>query len=206
MPPRNPFKARHQRKIISDLPKTILNRTYDRAKRGIALAHHRDDSAFRTAKSRRLKSLHASKRWAHLSESEKTKAEDEVVAALEAIRQQKKKEHEMEWMEKYEKGEVDDEMEDHDLPTLEARPDEWDGEAVEEEDAEWITDSDVEEEAEEVEMEEEGDDVPYSPMSTEELVDIRRRSGEGWLAKMKALESAAENRAVEWLEFMSASH
>jgi len=137
-----------------------------------------------------------------LSESKKTKAEDEVVAALEAIRQQKKKEHEMEWMEKYEKGEVDDEMEDHDLLRLEA---EWDGEAVEEEDAEWITDSDVEEEAEEVDMEEGGDDVPSGPMSTEELLDIRRRSGEGWLAKMKALESAAENRAVEWLEFMSAS-
>ena len=204
MPPRNPFKARHQRKIISDLPKTILNRTYDRSKRGIALAHHRDDSAFRTAKSRRLKSLHASKRWAHLSESERTKAEDEVVAALEAIRQQKKREHEMEWMEKYEKGEVDDEMDDHDLLTLEARPDKWDGEAVEEKDAEWITDSDVEEEADEVEIEGEGDDVSYSPMSIKRLVDIRRRSEEGWLAKMKALESAAETKAVEWLEFTSA--
>jgi len=116
-----------------------------------------------------------------LSESEKTKAEDEVVAALEAIRQQKKKEHEMEWMEKYEKGEVDDEMEDHDLLRLEARPDEWDGEAVEEEDAEWITDSDVEEEAEEVEIEGEGSDVSYSPMSIKRLVDIRRWSGkDGW--------------------------
>ena len=119
----NLFKARHQRKIISHLPRTILNHTYDRSKRGIALAHHRDDSAFRTAKSRCLKSLHASKRWAHLSESERTKAEDEVVAALEAIRQQKKREHEMEWMEQYEKGEVDDEMDDHDLLTFEARPD-----------------------------------------------------------------------------------
>ena len=204
MPPRNPFTARHQRTIISDLPKTILNHTYDRSKRGIALAHHRDDSAFRTAKSRRLKSLHASKRWAHLSESERTKAEDEVVAALEAIRQQKKREHEMEWMEKYEKGEVDDEMDDHDLLTLEARPDKWDGEAVEEKDAEWITDSDVEEEADEVEIEGEGDDVSYSPMSIKRLVDIRRRSGEEWLAKMKALESAAETKAVEWLEFTSA--
>ena len=204
MPPRNPFKARHQRKIISDLPKTILNRTYDRSKRGIALAHHRDDSAFRTAKSRCLKSLHASKRWDHLSESERTKAVDEVVAALEVICQQKKKEHEMEWMEKYEKGEVDDEMEDHDLLRLEARPDEWDGEAVEEKDAEWITDSDVEEEAEEVEIEEEGEDVSYSPTSIKGLVDIRRRSGEGWLAKMKALENVAETKAVEWLEFTSA--
>jgi len=139
-----------------------------------------------------------------LSESERTKAEDEVVAALEAIRQQKKREHEMEWMEQYEKGEVDDEMDDHDLLTLEARPDRRDGEAVEEKDAEWITDSDVEEEAEEVEIEEEGEDVSYSPTSIKVLVDIRRRSGEGWLAKMKALESAAENKAVEWLEFMSA--
>ena len=187
MPPRNPFKARHQRKIISDLLKTVLNRTYDRSKRGIALAHHRDDSAFRTAKSRCLKSLHASKRWAHLSESEKTKAEDEVIAALEVIHQQKKKEYEMEWIEKYEKGEVDGDMEDHDLLTLEARPGEWHGEAAVEEDTEWITDSDVEEEEEEVDMEEGGDDVPSGPMSTEELLDIRRRSGEGWLAKMKAL-------------------
>ena len=139
-----------------------------------------------------------------MSESERTKAEDEVVAALEAIRQQKKREHEMEWMEKYEKGEVDDEMDDHDLLTLEARPDKWDGEAVEEKDAEWITDSDVEEEADEVEIEGEGDDVSYSPMSIKRLVDIRRRSGEEWLAKMKALESAAETKAVEWLEFTSA--
>ena len=205
MPRRDAFKLRHQRKIISDLPKTILNRTYDLAKRGIALAHHRDDSAFRTAKSRRLKALHASKQWAQLNDDQKAKAEDEVVAALEAIRQQKKKEHEMEWMDKYEKGEVDEEMEDQDLPTLEVRPEERNGEAVEQAEAEWITDSDVEEEAEEVEMEEEGDDVPDSPMSTEGFMEIRKRSGERWLAKMKVLEIAAEDKALECLDFMSAS-
>ena len=68
----------------------------------------RDDTAFRKAKSRHLAFLHSSQQWNRLSESDRERAEQEIIDSLIAVRDARKCEHEMEWRCKVEAGEEEE--------------------------------------------------------------------------------------------------
>ena len=78
----------------SNNPKTVLNRSYNLVKQGIELSDHRDDSAFRTAKSRALRKLRTSDRWPMLSPAEQQDIEEAVIQELVSQREAKKRAHE----------------------------------------------------------------------------------------------------------------
>jgi hypothetical protein len=111
--PRNPFKPLSPRKsIVSDHPKTVFGRKELQSKSGIALARHRDQSAFRTSKSRKLKALHVSNKWKTLSESQRHEAEAEIVTALEQQLAEKEEAHKLEWRHLVESGVISDDDDD----------------------------------------------------------------------------------------------
>ena len=97
MPPRTPFSPSIRRTGLSNHPKTILNRRCEANKDPLERAFGRDDAAFRKAKSRRLTAFRSSKEWNRLSQRGREKAEQEIVDSLIAVRDAKKREHEMEW-------------------------------------------------------------------------------------------------------------
>ena len=106
---RMPFKPLTPRKsIVSSHPKSVFDRETSHSKSGITLARHRDQSAFRTAKSRKLKALHGSSAWQKLSESQRHDAEAEIVVALEQQLEEKMAAHTLEWRRLVESGEVSD--------------------------------------------------------------------------------------------------
>jgi len=90
-------------------PKTINNRKYNTAKRGLELALKRADGAFRMSKSRKLRELHLSKQWSQLSEADRVNAKKDIIAALEAHRDEKKRLCELEWMRGVQTGEYSEE-------------------------------------------------------------------------------------------------
>ena len=114
MPPLTPFSPPTHRSRLSSHPKTILNRTYESTKGPLERALSRDDAAFRKAKSRPLTSFHSSQQWNHLSERDHERAEQEIIDSLIAVRDARKREHEMEWRCKVEAGEDDDDDDDDD--------------------------------------------------------------------------------------------
>ena len=63
-------------------------------KQGLDLSDYRDNSAFRTHKSRALKKLHNSAAWSWYNAAERIEKERELINDLEAERQAKKEEHE----------------------------------------------------------------------------------------------------------------
>jgi hypothetical protein len=149
--PRNPFKPPTPRKtIVSSHPKTVNNRKLIANQSGIQLARFRAQTAYRTAKCRKLKALRASQRWARLTESERSKAEEELFAALKSNYDKKRKVHEMEWREKVESGEVFEPMVDIEV---EEREDEEEDEEMEGEEEEREEEEREEEEREEWETE-----------------------------------------------------
>jgi len=106
--PHNPFRSIEKCKAItSSNPKNIQNCKYEGTKYGLEISDHRDQVAFRVAKYRALKKLHASKSWESLSPTEKKVMEGEVVAQLVAKHDVKKRRHEREWIRKVEADEVE---------------------------------------------------------------------------------------------------
>jgi len=122
----------------SNNPKTVLNRSYNLVKRGIEISDHRDDSAFRTAKSRALRKLRTSDGWPGLSPAEQQDAEEAVIQELVSQREAKKRAHEREWRVKDERGEIEEEQQRDDVKEAEAEEEEW----ISEEDEEGSAQSD----------------------------------------------------------------
>src|SRR5437667_6737403 len=127
MPPRTPFSPSIRRTGLSNHPKTILNRRCEANKDPLERAFGRDDAAFRKAKSRRLTTFRSSKEWNRLSQRDCEKAEQEIVDSLIAVRDAKKREHEMEWRHRVEANEEEeadpDEQEHKDADELVANED-----------------------------------------------------------------------------------
>ena len=92
--------SQYRRDAQSINPKTLAHRTYLHNKRGIELSNERDQAAFRTAKSRALKKLRASEEWKEMSAEERQYAADDIISQLEEVRDQKKADHECQWLEK----------------------------------------------------------------------------------------------------------
>ena len=95
----NPFSPPKSRpNVNSTNPKTILNRTYARSKRGIDISDHRDDGAYRSKKYRALKKLRTSDGWMSMSQEEQQDAMDALVSKLEDECKAKKRQHEKDWI------------------------------------------------------------------------------------------------------------
>jgi hypothetical protein len=122
--PTGSFKRRQElRRPHSDNPKTVRNRQNEASKVGLDAALLRADVAFRTAKSRKLSSLHQSPEWLTMNARQQVAAEQKVVKPLESKRDQRKREHELEWRFKIETGRIepdedDSEPMDHKKPRL----------------------------------------------------------------------------------------
>ena len=150
------------------------------------------------SKSRKLRELHVSEHWIQLNEADRTKAEDEVITALEAHRDEKKRLCELEWMRGLETGEYseedvceneeDDVMEEIEYENSgEAQGDEWD-------DSDWSTCT-------------EGDDIdaPTSSHSTtisKEYEEIKRAFAEGWKIKMERLETGGKKKEADFRNYV----
>jgi len=78
-PSSRPFAPPRTHNLTSDNPRTIQNRNYRLAKRGLELAEYRDNGAFRTQKSRALKRFCTSDGWVNMSPVEQEEAEEEVI-------------------------------------------------------------------------------------------------------------------------------
>jgi hypothetical protein len=92
-----PFKRRKElSKQHSDNPKTVRNRMNEAGKAGLDAAFLRADTAFRTAKCRNLAKLHNGPNWSAMSPRQKAAAEATIVKKLEAKRDKRKREHELE--------------------------------------------------------------------------------------------------------------
>ena len=136
-PSKRPFAASKPQNIKSQNPKTIQNRAYRLAKRGLELAEHRDDNAFRTSKSRALKKLRTSTGWVDMSIEEQEKTEEEMIRQLEAKRDAKKQEHAKEWFHKVENDDIESDEDDIKVNTMTKADDEDRDEGT---DDEWWTD------------------------------------------------------------------
>ena len=181
-------------------PKTIINRKYDTAKRGLDLAFKRADGAFRMSKSRKLRELHDSKRWNQLSEADRARAEWDIIAALEASRDEKKRLHEMEWKwgidaREYfesESGESEENEEDSEMEGYEYKKGDRD---IELEGSEWATCSEGEDNAGDLE-------VGHTPTLGEEYEEIKKAFMEGWKIKMKKLEMEGKEKEAAFRDYV----
>ena len=162
----------------SNNPKTVLNRSYNLVKRGIEISDHRDDSAFRTAKSRALRKLRTSDGWPGLSPAEQQDAEEAVIQELVSQREAKKRAHEREWRVKDERGEIEEEQQRDDVKEAEAE------ELIAEEE-EWVSEED-----------EEGSAQSDSLENRRRWMDDIRNRAAKWYDKLMELEVDAEINAL----------
>jgi hypothetical protein len=168
--------------------KTHSNRANYCSKRGLEVSNHRDDNAFRTAKSRLLKQLRQSECWDKLDNVERQAKENKAVAELEAKRDAKKRAHELEWLQKVEKGDVDDdELSANESSALLDEEDEWNGI----DDPEWTG-------IQSEESMEYNESSSIDPAALETFEAIREKSKLGWIQKMRKLKAVAQKRAKEW--------
>ena len=183
----SPFKPIKPRKYdVSNHPKTNVNRSAILMKQGLELSDYRDNSAFRTRKSRTLKKLHNSAAWSRYNAVERIEKERKLINDLEAKHQAKKEEHEREWIQKVENGEISDDEENVEY-RIEDSPSEDHEESVEDMDEveSWSGFSENVDEDANVE------EVALSPSLGTDVIDIKRKSAAGWLKKMAKFEEAA---------------
>jgi hypothetical protein len=184
--------------LASTHPKTIINRKYDTAKRGLDLALKRADGAFRMSKSRKLRELHLSKHWSQLSEASHAKAEKDIITTLEAQRNEKKRLCEMEWTRGIEAGEYSEEAsESEGNDMMEEIEYEKSGEVqdIECEGSEWTTCSEGEDDT--------GNPTPiHAPTFRQEFDEIKKAFAEGWKIKMEKLEANGKKKGAEFRDYI----
>ena len=184
----SPFKPIKQKKYhVSNHPKTNVNRSAILMKQGLDLSDYRDNSAFRTRKSRALKKLHNSAAWSRYNAAERIEKERELINDLEAERQAKKEEHERQWIQKVENDEISEDEENVEYRTEDSSSEDHGEESVEDMDEveSWSGFSeDVDEDAD-------VEEVAASPSLGTDIIDIKKKSATGWLKKMAKFEEAA---------------
>ena len=190
MPPCTPFSPSIRRTGLSNHPKTILNRRCEANKDPLERAFGRDDAAFRKAKSRRLTAFRSSKEWNRLSQRGREKAELEIVDSLIAVRDAKKREHEMEWRRKVEANEEEDadsdEVEHEDVDKLGANEDG---------DTEWVS-----EDLEESDIDDDNREVVQDLARS--VSQIKRLWGEGYWKQVTDVERMARKKEAEYKEYL----
>ena len=189
-PSSRPFAAPRSHNLKSENPRTIQNREYRLAKRGIELSELRDDGAFRTSKSRALKKLRTSDGWVKMSHAEQEKAEEEVVRQLEEKRDAKKRAHEKEWFHKVENDEIDSDEDDKTTETnVESKEDEEVDTGGEDE---WFTEDN-----------EGSDDEDWKGGGldfVDRIIEVRRRAGSAFIEGLKKAEELAVKKEQERME------
>ena len=173
-PSSRPFAAPKSRNLKSNHPRTIQNREYRLAKRGIELSELRDDGAFRTSKSRALKKLRTSDGWVDMSTAEQRKAEEEVVRQLEEKRDARKRAHEIEWFHKVENDEIASDEDDKGVETKEVE---------EGEENEWLTEDSEDSESDEWK----GDSMEF----VNGIIEVQRKSGYAFIKGLRKAEEIA---------------
>jgi len=187
-----PFKPLTPRKsIVSNHPKSVFDRQTTHSKSGITLARHRDQSAYRTAKSRKLKALRGSNAWQNMSESQRRDAEADIVAALEQQLEERMEAHTLEWRQLVESGKVSD---DADMIDETAGPE---GHAAQESEG-WVTDSGSEGEGKDDDAGETELNVYDMTAFTKDFMEIKESAGKAWLEKMQPFENKAEAEEKKW--------
>jgi len=197
MPPRTPFSPSIRRTGLSNHPKTILNRRCEANKDPLERAFGRDDAAFRKAKSRRLTAFRSSKEWNRLSQRGREKAEQEIVDSLIAVRDAKKREHEMEWRHKVEANDEEDadpDEEDADSDEVEHEDVDKLG-ANEDGDTEWVS-----EDLEESDIDDDNREVVQDLARS--VSQIKRLWGEGYWKQVADVERMARKKEAEYKEYV----
>jgi len=181
--PKSPFKPLRKRKTDTSIhPKSVINRSYESAKRGLDIAIHRDTVAFRTAKSRTLKKLRDREDWDRLPEKERAREEKAAVDVLTVKYDAKKRGHLQQWRRKVEAGEVsEDEQEEPD----DEEEDEQADDVVDGQEDDWV------------DMEDEDEELPLEDVSME-IQAMKKIAGVGWAMKLAKLEAIAMHEADEW--------
>jgi hypothetical protein len=197
MPPRTPFSPSVHRTRLSNNPKTVLNRRCEANKDPLERAFSRDDAAFRKAKSRRLNTFRSSKEWNRLSQREREKAEQEIVDSLIAVRDAKKREHEMEWRRRVEANE--EEEADLDETDLDKKEHGDVDELVVNEDgnSEWVSEDSEESDIDSGNDEEVMQDLAHS------VSQIKRLWGEGYWRQVADVERMARKKEAEYKEYLN---
>src|SRR5579859_2684557 len=184
----------------SSHPKTVINRQLQSQKRGLAIALTRADANYRVRKSRALKKLHERKEWNTLPEVTTFAIEGHLLEKLASERDAKKEELESEWLKKHEADSIDEDEDDgwinetgetdecddddhesggsEDLMILDEEEEEWHGIQSDDDDDAAVSDSDE-----------------YVESFIRDVVEIKRKSGEGWMEKMKRIKEKARKKA-----------
>jgi len=198
MPRRSPFSPPTGGTRLSNHPKTILNRTYEARRDPLERALGRDDVAFRKAKSRRLGAFRSSKEWERLSKTDRERAEQEIIGSLIAMRDAKKREHEMEWRRKVEAGEDEDQDEspDNEKPGSvgNAEAETMGSVGLGDDDDEWMSENS--------ETEVVGDENEVMKGFAHSVSQIKRLWGEGYWKQVAEVESKAKAKEAEYNEFL----
>jgi hypothetical protein len=170
----------------------------DSTKAGLDAAFLHADTAFRTAKCRQLAKLHKGPDWSAMSARQQEAAKGKIVKALEVKQEKRKRQHELEWRYKTEKGLIDSDEEEtphHPKATLDGSEEEEvvmamdRGEDVvtDDNDEAWFDCEGVEEES--------------LLMIGEEMVDIYNRYGRHGSLFVRTLTGHANHQEVEYAKY-----
>ena len=196
MPPRTPFSPSIRRTGLSNHPKTVLNRRCEANKDPLERAFGRDDATFRKAKSRHLTAFRSSKEWNRLSQRDREKAEQEIVDSLIAVRDAKKREHQMEWRRKVEANEEEEADPDEADPDEDEHKDADKLEANDDGDSEWMS-----EDSEDSDTDGDNDEEVVQDLARS-VSQIKRLWGEGYWRQVADVERVAREKEAEYKEYL----
>jgi hypothetical protein len=202
--PLDPFKSRVSKaKIYSTNPRTVANRSCELQKDGFERAMHRDQVAFRVAKSRMLKKLHASKQFKSLSVKEQENAEGEAVEQLEKKYEDRKQLHKLQWIGEPEGEEPVDVRLGAAAPTIPDTQSTHDVNGSSDEEG-WSTCSDSKQDREPQENFVGKMVDNFSSLGGEFQATIRKY-GEGWSEKIQAWQKRAVETNAMWEDYVAGS-
>jgi hypothetical protein len=193
-PSSRPFATPKSRNLKSNNPRTIQNRDYRLAKRGIELSEARDNGAFRTSKYRALKRLRTTDGWVEMSAAQQLKAEEEAVRQLEEKRDAKKRAHEVQWFHKVENDDIASDEDDKGGTTEETSEEEGEEEGA----GEGVEDGDEDEWSTEDGEDSDGDDWKGDSMEfVDDIIEVQRKSGYAFIEGLRKAEEIAVKKEDE---------
>jgi|SRR5579859_6893861 len=194
-------KVRARQASHSDHPKTVVNHQIQSRKAGLEIALTGADVNYRVRKSRELKKLYKGIEWPTLSEATRRMIEKDLLEKLAAERDAKKQQLESTWLKKHEEDDIAEEENDGWIEETKDADVEDETDGAEDDDV--STSMPVDEEEEEWNGIKSDDDLPGSDSLDKldsfiaDIVAIKKKSGEGWLEKMKRIEETEKEKAAQ---------
>jgi hypothetical protein len=196
--PVDPFKSRIPKaKPYSTNPRTVANRSSELKKDRFERAMHRDQGAFRVAKSRMLKKLHVSQHFKSLPAEEQQNAEREAVEQLEKKYSGRKQLHKLQWIGQPEREKPLDFQLGETIPMSVDTYSTHDAEGSGDEEG-WSTVSDSEPEENSVRQMVEN----FSSLGGE-FQETIRKYGEGWSEKIEVWQKRAVETNAMWEDYIA---